>query len=47
MNEYDLKVSLFNSGSIIIKRNIKIRLLIIIYNRSVKKIWNFNWIVLM
>ena len=42
MNEYDLKVSLFNLGSIIIKRNIKIRLLIIIYNRSVKKIWNFN-----
>jgi len=47
MNEYDLKVSLFNLGSIIIKRNIKIRLLIIIYNRFVKKIWNFNWIVLM
>jgi len=42
MNEYDLKVSLFNLGSIIIKRNIKIRLLIIIYNRFVKKIWNFN-----
>ena len=42
MNEYDLKVSLFNLGSIIIKRNIKIRLLIIIYNRSVKKIWYFN-----
>lgn len=47
MNEYDLKVSLFNLGSIIIKRNIKIRLLIIIYNRFVKKIWNFNWIMLM
>ena len=42
MNEYDLKVSLFNLGSIIIKRNIKIRLLIIIYNRFVKKIWYFN-----
>lgn len=47
MNEYDLKVSLFNLGSIIIKRNIKIRLLIIIYNRFVKKIWYFNWIMLM